>query len=363
MIIKYLASWGHAVILACYSCLLQFKIIKKHSFDIPVVSVGNIVLGGSGKTPFVLFLSRLLTQKNISHVIISRGYKKKIRGSVLVHDGKQCLVRSPDECGDEPFMLATQLKSVPIIVNEKKSLAIKLAIKRFNPKIIILDDGFQSRYIANKFNIVLFNLLDEQKDLFLFPFGKLREPIESLQRADVVVLTKKELANEQGSEHKRALLSFLKTKQIPCFSSHLHFNLLQYQRRESSGVVAPIKLDSLSSHYRLFGCCGIGDPRSFQLALRPFAKQVVVFRSFSDHYNYIERAVVFLDLLKELTQTHQINGLITTYKDFVKINSLGQDFNRWVAQNRFVFLVLDLELSLNSKDERTTMKMIKNLIL
>jgi len=90
---------------------------------------------------------------------------------------------------------------------------------------------------------------------------------------------------------------------------------------------------------------------------------VVVFRSFPDHYNYTDNAAVFFGLLKELKQTYSISGLITTYKDFIKIKTLGDEFYQWASYNNFIFCVLDLELSLNAKDKKTTLEMIKSLTL
>ena len=92
----------------CYQC----GIFKTYSFKTPIISVGNLVVGGSGKTPMVIALSRLLSKKNISHVIVSRGYKKNIAGTLVVSDGSKVLISNPSECGDEPFLLATKLLSI-----------------------------------------------------------------------------------------------------------------------------------------------------------------------------------------------------------------------------------------------------------
>ena len=147
----------------------------------PVVSVGNLSVGGSGKTPFVLLLGELLKARGIKFDILSRGYGRKTRGVALVDPAG-----SARDFGDEPLLMARRLK-VPVIVGEDRHAAGVFAEQKFGPQLHLLDDGFQHRSLARDFDIVLVTPEDARDRLL--PAGRLREPLTSLRRADAVVLT------------------------------------------------------------------------------------------------------------------------------------------------------------------------------
>ena len=118
---RFIFSSLYFIVSSFYSFLFKVRFLKTNKFkNLLVVSVGNLTAGGSGKTPFVVLLSRMLSKQNIKHSIVSRGYKKALSGTCIVHDGKTMLSTSPFSCGDEPFMLACQLKTTPIISDNKK---------------------------------------------------------------------------------------------------------------------------------------------------------------------------------------------------------------------------------------------------
>src|SRR6202521_701133 len=146
----------------------------------PVVSVGNLSIGGSGKTPFVLLLGELLKARGVKFDILSRGYGRRTRGVALVDPGG-----SPREFGDEPLLLARRL-GVPVIVGEDRYEAGRLTERNFGPQLHLLDDGFQHRGLARDFDIVLVTPEDARDRLL--PAGRLREPLRELERADAVVL-------------------------------------------------------------------------------------------------------------------------------------------------------------------------------
>src|SRR6476661_8723470 len=147
----------------------------------PVVSVGNLSVGGSGKTPFVLLLGELLQARGVKFDILSRGYGRKTKGVMLVDPAG-----SSHDFGDEPLLLARRL-AVPVIVGEDRYQAGLFAEKRFGPQLHLLDDGFQHRSLARDFDIVLITPEDTRDSLL--PGGRLRESPRSLARADAIVLT------------------------------------------------------------------------------------------------------------------------------------------------------------------------------
>ena len=166
-------------------------IARAHRLRGPVVSVGNLSVGGSGKTPFVLLLGDLLKARAIKFDILSRGYGRKTRGVALVDPAG-----SSRDFGDEPLLLARRL-AVPVIVGEERYQAGIFAEKKFGPQLHLLDDGFQHRSLARDFDIVLVTPEDIRDRLL--PAGRLREPVGSLRRADAIVLTSGASADGLGS--------------------------------------------------------------------------------------------------------------------------------------------------------------------
>ena len=163
------------------NALYDRGVARAHKLRGPVVSIGNLSVGGSGKTPFVLLLGELLKSRGVKFDILSRGYGRRTRGVALVDPAG-----SARDFGDEPVLLARRL-AVPIVVGEERYLAGVFAEKKFGAQLHLLDDGFQHRSLARDFDIVL--LTPEDIRDRLLPAGRLREPLTSLRRADAVVLT------------------------------------------------------------------------------------------------------------------------------------------------------------------------------
>src|SRR5712672_973483 len=163
------------------NALYDQRILKARSLQGPVISVGNVSTGGSGKTPFVILLGEQLKKRGIKFDVLSRGYGRKTRGVLLV--GPSGL---PRDFGDEPLLIARRLQSA-VVVGEDRWEAGRFAEARFGPQVHLLDDGFQHRALARDFDIVLVTPEDARDRLL--PSGRLREPLQSLQRADAIVLT------------------------------------------------------------------------------------------------------------------------------------------------------------------------------
>jgi tetraacyldisaccharide 4'-kinase len=243
----------------------------------PVVSVGNLSVGGSGKTPFVLVLGELLRARGVKFDILSRGYGRRIRGVASVDPAG-----SSRDFGDEPLLMARRL-SVPVIVGEDRHEAGLFAESRFGPQLHVLDDGFQHRALARDFDIVLVTPEDARDRLL--PAGRLREPLASLSRADAVVLT-------GGASPE---------------SFPLNGKLVWRVRR---GLL----LTNLPSRPVVF--CGIARPQNFLLQLRTAGIEPVAQALFRDHHAYSERDIE--DLLK-LRQRSQAESFVTTEKDAINL--------------------------------------------
>ena len=243
----------------------------------PVVSVGNLSAGGSGKTPFVILLGELLKARGIPFDVLSRGYGRKSKGVRLVEPGGL-----PQEYGDEPLLIARKLQ-VPVIVGEDRYEAGGFAESRFGEQLHVLDDGFQHRALARDFDIVLLTPQDSTDRLL--PVGRLREKLTSLQRADAIVL-----ASGASGE-----------------SFPLEGKLVWRVRR---GIVP----ENVPSRPVVF--CGIARPQSFVLQLRAANIDPVAEAFYRDHHAYTESDVRELTALK---QRSEAGGFVTTEKDAVNL--------------------------------------------
>jgi tetraacyldisaccharide 4'-kinase len=246
----------------------------------PVVSIGNLVIGGSGKTPFLITLGELLKKRGIVFDVLSRGYGRATKGVALVDPEG-----SPRDFGDEPLLIARKLRA-PVIVGEDRYAAGQFAEEKFGPQLHLLDDGFQHRRLARDFDIVLITPSDAQDSLL--PVGRLREPLSSLARADAVVLT------NEASTHGLPV-----TRQ-----------LVWRVRRE---VVVPAELKGPCVAF-----CGIARPESFFDQLRAAGVTLAGTRSFRDHHAYSDSDVRELLALRS---RHGAAWFATTEKDAVNLGS------------------------------------------
>jgi tetraacyldisaccharide 4'-kinase len=252
-------------------------LITVHRLEGPVVSLGNLRVGGSGKTPFLVLLGDLLKQRGVAFDVLSRGYRRQTQGVAIVDPAG-----TARNFGDEPLLIARKL-GVHVVVGEDRHQAGEMAEATFGPQLHLLDDGFQHRRLARDFDIVLVADTDAQDSLL--PSGRLREPIASLARADAVVLT-------NGT---------------PADGLHLKNQLVWRARRD---IVPPETLEPC------FAFCGIARPQAFFAQLQ--AAQVVVAgtRSFPDHHRYSDEEV------RELLRLRQQSGapaFVTTEKDAVNL--------------------------------------------
>jgi tetraacyldisaccharide 4'-kinase len=259
------------------NALYERGIARARKLQGPVVSIGNLSVGGSGKTPFVLLLGELLKVRGVKFDILSRGYGRRTRGVARVDPGG--LSR---DFGDEPLLLARRL-SVPVIVGEDRYEAGLFAEKSFSPQLHLLDDGFQHRALARDFDIVLVTPEDARDRLL--PAGRLREQVTSLSRADAVVLA-------SGASPQ---------------SFPLNGKLLWRVRRGISVTNVPA---------RPVVFCGIARPQNFLLQLRTAGIEPVAQALFRDHHAYSERDIQ--DLLKFRRQS-EAEGFVTTEKDAINL--------------------------------------------
>lgn len=243
----------------------------------PVISVGNISVGGAGKTPFVILLGELLKARGVKFDVISRGYGRSTRGVALVHPQG-----SASDFGDEPILIAQRL-GVPVIVAEKRYEGGVFAEETFGPQVHLLDDGFQHRALARDFDIVLLSERDAHDQLL--PAGRLREPLSALGRASALVLEEKEP------------MPVPPVKDKPIW-------------RVRRGIEVP------EAARRVIAFCGVARPGRFFHELRAAGVVAASEIAFADHHAYTQTNVE--DLLR-LKKDKNCSGFITTEKDVINL--------------------------------------------
>src|SRR4051812_24411372 len=259
------------------NALYDRRLLATHRLQGSVISIGNLSVGGSGKTPFVILLGELLKSRNIKFDILSRGYGRKTKGVALVDPAGNSA-----EFGDEPLLMARRLQA-PVIVGELRYEAGLFAENRFGPQLHLLDDGFQHRALARDFDIVLVTP-DDLRDRML-PAGRLREPLTSLDRADAIVLASGASADSIPVKGK----------------------LLWRVRR---GILPQNVPD------RPIAFCGIARPKNFLPQLRTAGIEPAAEALYRDHHAYTEHDI--RDLLK-LREQSEATGFVTTEKDAINL--------------------------------------------
>lgn len=296
----------------CY----QRGIFKVTRFPVPVVSVGNLTLGGTGKTPLVQYLARLLQARGFSPAVISRGYGGSTKKPVnVVSDGRETLLPA-ERVGDEPRLLAETLPGVPVLTGVVRKLPARHAID-MGANVLLLDDGFQHMAIARDLDLVLFSADVLAGNSRIFPGGDLREPVKALHRASCFVLTGVNALNQERAEKFTALLQQKWPEKNTYRTACRPTGFVQRDARHRF-VFSKSKPSGLN---KTFALCGIAHPDSFRKTLLSCGIDPIGFLALEDHHMYKER-----DVRKIVSQVKAADAqsVLVTEKDMVKLD--GVDF-------------------------------------
>lgn len=319
--------------------LFEMGVLKSRSFSVPIISVGNITVGGTGKTPHVEHLVRLL--KDQSHVaVLSRGYKRKTRG-FLVADSKS----TASDIGDEPFQMKKKFPDLTVAVDRKRARGIDMLMKcPYDIDVVLLDDAFQHRYVKPGVNILL---VDYHRLIIydrLLPAGRLREPLSGKNRADIVIVTK--CPRNLTPMNFRVI-----TKAMDLYPyQRLYFTTLKYDDRlyllmdEGKNSNDIRSLSSLSQQHVLL-LTGIASPRQMKEDLTPIVHELTPL-SFPDHHDFSPADV------KRINETFEAlphpRCIVTTEKDAARIASV-KGLSDDVCQHLYV-LPVRIEFLLDQED-------------
>lgn len=270
-----------------------------------VVSIGNLSVGGTGKTPAAIFIAQYLLNLGYRVGIVSRGYSRRSSGTLVVSDGRSILA-APGEAGDEPYLIASRLPSVPVVVDENRFRGTLVMVEKYTPEVVVLDDAFQHRGLFRDCDIVLLDAGSPAAEYHLFPYGTLREHLGALKRANLIIWTRTN--TRQPPPQLQARVARLDTP---------HIN----SRMEVSRQLIDITTGGMLPCEQLRGepllaVCGIAQPLTFYRALMTLGLEPESVRYYPDHYYYTSADLAYLS---ELTENNRLT-VVTTEKDAVKLD-------------------------------------------
>lgn len=342
-------SFLYGMVVWVRNILFDLNILPSKEYDIPIISVGNLTVGGTGKTPHVEYLVQLLSKKFVV-ATLSRGYKRKTKGFFLAHENSTAA-----QIGDEPLQIKRKFKNVAVAVDAKRTRGIE-KLQKLIPdlQVIILDDAYQHRYVKPGISILLVDYTRNIFDDYLLPAGRLREPASSRDRADIIIVTKcpdtvkpieLRLLEKQLIQYAYQKVFFTKITYLPLISV-FDPNLPAFKPEDIAAQTDEIIVIS-----------GIARNEGMVQYLENFFATVHVFQ-FADHYNYSARDLhQIIELFAEISEKKKC-FLITTEKDATKIsafNSLEEDMKK-------VFYYLPIQIEFLENKQETFDSLIYNYV-
>jgi len=315
-----IASVFYGVIVRIRNALYGLRIFKQKRLQCKVISIGNIAVGGTGKTPMTICLAEKLTTLGYKVVVISRGYKGKFeKKGGIISNGKEMLT-GPDFSGDEPFLMAAKLKNIPVVVGQNRYDAGLLAIKNFSPDVIILDDAFQHIKLFRDIDLLLLDSRRPFGNFHLIPRGILREPAASIKRADSLILTKSSI---DDTEIPNEIKSISRGYQV--FIAYNTYYYYKINKDDKIEWTASFNNESSNNYSSLAGkkavvFSGIAWNEDFRKTVEDFKCNVLNFFGFPDHYRYSDN-----DMENIMLSVKNLGAeiVITTEKDYAR---MGEKF-------------------------------------
>lgn len=314
--------------------LFEHGFIKQYRSKFPTISIGNISMGGTGKTPFVIYLSNLLLSQGYNPIILSRGYKGKHRGVIQVRDNDKILC-DVEQSGDELYLVAKRVQS-SVIACKNKFKAIPIINNNSFGDVLIIDDGFQHRRITRDLDIVLIDSKTIEKP-FVYPKGYLREPLKNLNRADVIALAEDVPLNSVDKE--------LTINKI----------IIRYKKSIKNLVDSffrPVELQKIMNR-KVALISGLANNKQFFNSMEKLGVDIHKHFQLKDHYSYKENDI---RLILKYMVSMNIDTTITTEKDFYKLHRFSKLFKN--SKIDLYSTILDLEIFEGEEQLKMLMKQV-----
>jgi tetraacyldisaccharide 4'-kinase len=302
-------SWGYRLALATREGAYRLRLLRTGRLRCPVVSVGNITVGGSGKTPMVEHVARCLRELGATPAVVSRGYGRDTRGIGIVADREGPRL-PPRAAGDEPVLLAEHLSGVPVVVGEKRLEAGQVALDECGATVIVLDDGFQHRTLRKDLEILVVNGRAPWGNRRLFPRGMLREPLSAMERAHLFVVT-----NPLTPAEAESAADTIRRHNPRAPVLVARYQVVGGLAAREGHTLAPSAL----AGRRLLAFAGLGSPRGFADTLSTAGVEVAGLIEYPDHHWFAERD---LEDLAQHARALGADGLVTTEKDWIRLRDL-----------------------------------------
>jgi len=307
--ILYACSRAYELAMGLRPSLYHKGVFRQKGLPCRVISIGNLTVGGTGKTPMVHYVANLLKGIGLKVAVISRGYGGYAqRSGGLVSDGKTTLM-GPEASGDEPQLLAAKLNGIPLFVGKDRCRAARRAIREFGASVLVLDDGFQHLRIRRDLDLLLLDSTRPFGNGYCIPRGTLREPVEQMKRATAIVFTR--WTDIRCPTREQSIIEAC-AKGRPIFKSMHVPEALYLGGKEES-----LDLASLRGR-RLFAFSGIGRNESFRETIGELEGHLLGFHEFPDHHRYSSHD---LSSVWKRARDLKVDSIITTEKDFVKIHT------------------------------------------
>jgi len=341
----FFLSLGYAGVVQIRNFFYQHGVFKQKKLPLMVISIGNLTVGGTGKTPMTIYLAHFICGLGYKVAVISRGYKgsaEKTGG--IVSDGRTVLM-DYDTSGDEPFLMASKLKNVPVLVGQNRFQAGMTALEKFTPDVILLDDAFQHIKLKRDMNLLLLDYSLPFGNTHLLPRGILREPVSSLSRGDAFILTRSKADDEfENNGCLQKIKNLVKDK--PVFKSfHVPYINKRVKGKNSTseslrGSYSPDNFSFLKDH-RVYAFSGIARNDAFKHTLEDTGCIITDFLEFSDHHIYTLQNI---KTIIKLSNRLKAEFIITTQKDFSR---LPEDI-LWPLE----LVVFDIRISFDNDDSK-----------
>ncbi|WP_158837227.1 tetraacyldisaccharide 4'-kinase [Polaribacter sp. L3A8] len=306
------------VVTSVRNFFFEIGIFKQTSFKIPVIVVGNLSVGGTGKTPQIEYLIRLL-KDHFKTAVLSRGYKRKTEGYVLLNDS-----HSAEDVGDEPLQYFKKFSKIDVAVDANRVAGISKLIKENSPEVILLDDAYQHRKVKGSFYILLTKYDDLFTDDFLLPTGNLRESRRGAKRADIILVTKCPISLDKISKNK------IENK-LKKYHKKVFFTTISYDDKISGN--SDVLMDDLKD-YEVLLITGIANPTPL---LSFLDENNVKFKhlKFPDHHHFTDKEIAIIKgKYVDLESSNKL--ILTTEKDYVRLESRLEELSFLGIQTSFL---------------------------
>jgi len=338
VIFLYPVSLIYGLVINIRNTLFDLKILKSKSFDIPVISVGNITVGGTGKTPVTELIIRALHNYNLA--VLSRGYKRNTKGFILAEN-----TSTVEQIGDEPFQIKQKFPNIYVAVDEKRVHGIEELQKTdIELDLIILDDAFQHRKVIPGFSILIIDYTQAFSEDHFLPYGRLRDNPNERHRANTILITKAPKNIKPIDMRIMATNLELKAYQTLYFSSIKYNKLLSvYDSGEQKATIQSLK----DKNYSVILITGIGNFKPILSYCEELVIEVMHIK-FADHHKYTEKDISNIsEKFNSLNSGNRV--ILTTEKDAVKIKDIT--CNNIEMKNNFFYCPIEIEILNNEKED------------